>query len=443
MLNQFSLSITNMSLIMSFPKTLSMFANDCLIHSTVASLQARCEGGAGHPNSQYTLLIDGLSTKLLNTNRNERVCLAQLSLPLAIHYLTQTKVIDVAVDNLQVIVYDIIQLLKIVRPSDQRLKNAHQVQTLQTQTKAIDRIMESLQKILTKTTLDDVFIRLNTGTLKLLREHGNKELICSFRPIEFAFTRISSTRLETSLSVENLRIHDSDSVFDLSARKCSTFAQISVASSMTGKHNVQAQINFNAMNLFTSQLMVRIDSTAVDLTGSAIVCSFTGLALNHMNASPAELSNYSASELQNNRIIYLSVMRIHYHQDVRDISITATDEIYCLWSALFHWNALQVFKDVKNIATTLFPVRSQAEQVQKEPRPEGKKFNINLKLDGKIQIAILLTNNGPEVQDKMIFKTDFLSMGFQNRRIVNIKCETLGIYFNDVHNCDIEVSFLS
>src|SRR5699024_5574808 len=103
-----------------------------------------------------------------------------------------------------------------------------------------------------------------------------------------------------------------------------------------------AQINFTSVNLFTSQLMVRIDSMAIDLNGRKLTCSINGFAINSMYAPSATLACLKASELTQHRIVYFSVMRINFSQDVKEISLSLTEEIYVQWSPLFHLNVLEL-----------------------------------------------------------------------------------------------------
>lgn len=201
-------------------------------------------------------------------------------------------------------------------------------------------------------------------------------------------------------------------------------------------YNVLAQINFTSVNIFTSQLMVRIDSMAVDLNGRKLTCSINGLAINSMYAPSATLACLKASELTQHRIVYFSVMRVNFSQDAKDvkeISLSLTEEIFVQWSPSFHLNVLELYEDMYNIYSNIFIINSSPKPTEKYRNYEG--FIMNLKLDGKISFGVLLTNDG----DTMSFETEYLVVT-HHKSSISSKCELLSIYFNEVHNCSVEVS---
>ena len=202
-------------------------------------------------------------------------------------------------------------------------------------------------------------------------------------------------------------------------------------------YNVLAQINFTSINLFTSQLMVRIDSMAIDLNGRKLTCSINGFAINSMYAPSATLACLKASELTQHRIVYFSVMRINFSQDIKEISLSLTEEIFVQWSSSFHLNVLELYEDFSRIISNILVINSDTEKLP-ESYGNYKAFNMNLKLDGKISLGILLTNEG----DTMRFETEYFIVSLQNMSNISSKCELLSIYFNDVHNCCIEVTLV-
>ena len=204
--------------------------------------------------------------------------------------------------------------------------------------------------------------------------------------------------------------------------------------SKVSSYTVLAQINFTSVNLFTSQLMQRIDSMAIDLNGRKLSCSINGFAINSMYAPSATLACLKASELTQHRIVYFSVMRINFSQDVKEISLSLTEEIFVQWSPSFHLSVLELCEDFGRICSNILQINSNNEKPP-ESGSKLKSFNMSLKLDGKISLGILLTNDG----DTMRFETEYLLISYQNMTFSS-KCELFSIYFNDVHNCCIEVS---
>ena len=220
-----------------------------------------------------------------------------------------------------------------------------------------------------------------------------------------------------------------------------------------GYNSVLAQINFTSVNLFTSQLMVRIDSTAIDLNGRKLSCSTNGFAINSMYAPSATLACLKASELTQHRIVYFSVMRINFSQEAdkvnREISLSLTEEIYLQWSPSFHQTVEDLREDLSRITAKMMlslgrggsgggggeeklATSAEAESAQST---KFSGFNLSLKLDGKINLGILLSNEG----DTMRFETEYFVLSLQNMRHISSKCELLSIYFNDVQSCCVEV----
>jgi len=204
-------------------------------------------------------------------------------------------------------------------------------------------------------------------------------------------------------------------------------------------YNVLAQINFTSVNLFTSQLMSRIDSMAIDLNGRKLTCSINGFAINSMYAPSATLACLKASELTLHRIMYFSVMRINFNQDVKDLSLSLTEEIFVQWSPSFHLSIFELYEDIYHIYANILCLKATMPEKHSENFNNYKGFNMNLKLDGKISFGVLLTNEG----DTMRFETEYLVTSFQNMSHISAKCELLSVFFNEVHNCNLEVSCLT
>lgn len=218
----------------------------------------------------------------------------------------------------------------------------------------------------------------------------------------------------------------------------------SPVNSEVSKYNLLGQINFTSVNLFTSQLMMRIDSMACDLNGSKLTSSINGFAVNSMYAPSATLSCLKASELLNHRIIYFSVMRINFSHDIKEVHLSLTEEIFFQWSPLFHVNVLELCEDFNKVYQNVSLLKSKSEEPNSVAYDNFKRFNLYLKLDGKICFAILLSDEG----DTMKFETEYFTVSFHNMTYYSSKCELLSIYFfegqskSEVLNSKIEVCFV-
>lgn len=201
----------------------------------------------------------------------------------------------------------------------------------------------------------------------------------------------------------------------------------------TSKLTYLAQINLTSVNVFTSQLMMRIDSMATDLANNKMTCSINGFAINTMYAPSPTLVCLKASELMEARIVYFSVVRISFvSQEMNEISLTLTEEIFTQWSPAFHVVSLELYQDIKRIYSNLYCINSYSKTLKKYK--SSNTFNINLKLDGKISFGVLLTNDG----DRLHFETEYFIASFINTKYLTSKCELLSVYFNEVLNCQVE-----
>ncbi|KAI2804677.1 hypothetical protein BLOT_003665, partial [Blomia tropicalis] len=631
--SNFQISLHNTSLMqLGLPTDKSIF-NECLLHSTIQLIQI---GFTNKTRQQLTFQVDGFSIKVLKSNNQPgndgKSCLAQMSFPILINYLFENKFIDMSILDFEIILYDILQLLNILLPIRSKRIDVEKFSKY----KFLERILLLFPQILQKRWIREISFRLNTGSIKLVREFGKKELTFGVAPIDLRLNKLDSTRLEAYICIENFKIQDSESIIDFSLCKCLSRGKIeqlsdklyfqqcleinstsciinssminswfqyfiilfknvktkqvnasnelmanvtfhefisiyvtkfifsvdindisltmkqleensmvtyglkhlktgcvhnldqffketsidlvletfwcwngnknlkpsnpnslkkynekhvplfmsnlllkfgnmsssdlrincvmdglqvsaeyflnqfenvnfdllknelavnssSINSDVSG-YNILAQINFTSVNLFTSQLMVRIDSMAIDLNGRKLTCSTNGFAINSMYAPSATLACLKASELIQHRIVYFSVMRINFSQDHKEITLSLTEEIFVQWSPLFHLNVIELYEDFYRILSNIQLIKSGDEKKTEKYNNRFKGYNMNLKLDGKINIGILLTNES----DTMRFETEYFLFSLHNMSNISSKCELLSIYFNDVHNCKIE-----
>ncbi|KAF7489462.1 Uncharacterized protein SSS_04779 [Sarcoptes scabiei] len=231
--------------------------------------------------------------------------------------------------------------------------------------------------------------------------------------------------------LENIPLGSVNSLPKSSLKQRSPFfpsSSIQKSKNFFSKFNLMGQINSTSINIFTSQLMMRIDSTACDLNGNKITCSVNGFGVNAMYAPSAALSCLKASELVQQRVVYFSVMRINYNQDSKEISLSLTEEIYILWSPLFHVNILELLVDIRNIYKNLMSNRSS--QISNL----NLQSSFNLKLDGKISLGILLSKNG----ETMTLQTEYLTISINHLNQISSKSEMINIFFDEVLNFTFE-----
>lgn len=206
----------------------------------------------------------------------------------------------------------------------------------------------------------------------------------------------------------------------------------SVVNSGISNYNFLGQINFTSVNLFTSQLMLRIDSMASDLNNSKMTCSINGFSINAMYAPSATLACLKACELLKERIIYFSVMRINFGKDIKEVSLSLSEEIYLQWSPAFHLNVLHLYEDISVIYTNLYNTKVNLQA--KDSNFKG--YNMNLKLDGKINLGMLLSNEN----DRISLQTEYFTVSYHCMNQFSCKCEQMAIFINDVLNCNVEAS---
>ena len=186
------------------------------------------------------------------------------------------------------------------------------------------------------------------------------------------------------------------------------------------------QINLSSINLFTSDLMLRLDSSSIDSNGTKLTSSINGLAVTGMTGPSTTLTSLKAAELTRNRIIYFSVVRVKCNHYINEVCISITEEIFIQWNASFHLTLLELYEEI-----------SQKFQNRKSNIPMIQhSLSVNLKLEGKINIGALLSNKG----NSMNFQTENLTFNFDNK--ICLKTNSIAVNFDDHSIMKLEVSFV-
>lgn len=649
--SNFQISLHNISLMQLGVPSRDYRINDCLLHSTIQLIQF----GFAKSQNLITFQVDGFAIKVLksqtsivsttdeNDGGSKKSCLFQCSFPFRFVYSPGDQSAEMLISSCEIIVYD---LLKLAKMAPKRM-NRIEMGSL-SKAKILEKLMITFHTILKGSLFKNASFKLNSATVKLVRESGKKDLTFSVEPIELSVNKLDDYRLEFNLSIANCIVQDSESIVDFSLNKCKTvctierdkltdklyiqlfleihncsfiinidylinywfqhyFVQSSqndqngkinspveelsheeVAAkyinkflflmvihdiSLSLKHsenfgmvtyglkhlkitcvrnvnlfretcvellletfwcwngNIQlkplnpnslkkynekhvplfmstlllkfsnmnssdlrincvmdglqvsleyylntletfnleslkntisikdgsisstssnpfhspyvllGQINFTSVNVFTRQLMMRIDSMACDLNGVKITTSINGFGINSMYAPSATLACLKASELIQHRIVYFSVMRINFSQDNgHDIALSLTEEIFIQWCPLFHVNVLELWEDFHHIYLNFKPdIQSHSSPVMANNDDDlsidAKPYSLSLKLDGKICLGILLSDDS----DTMRFETDYFTIAYQSQnQSMTTKCELLNIFINDVLNCKLE-----
>ncbi|XP_054167935.1 protein hobbit-like [Oppia nitens] len=180
------------------------------------------------------------------------------------------------------------------------------------------------------------------------------------------------------------------------------------------------QINLSSVNLFTSDLMLRIDSAATDSNSSKLTTSINGLALSTMYKPSATLSCLRAAELTeqssiNDRIVYLSVFRLNLNYDTHENTITLTEEVFIQWNSSFHLTLIELYDEF--LSRFMQKTNNTVESLSS--------VSVTVKLDGKIRIGALLSNSG----NTIALETEFLSLSIHSNKISS-KCDFLFVYFD-------------
>lgn len=176
------------------------------------------------------------------------------------------------------------------------------------------------------------------------------------------------------------------------------------------------QVNLSSVNLFTSDLMLRIDSATTDSNTSKLTSSINGLALSTMYAPSATLSCLRAAELTQHRIIYFSVVRLNLNYDSHETTISLTEEVFIQWNPSFHLTLIELYEEF--ISKFIHKPNNTVDSLSV--------VSIHVKLDGKISIGALLTNSG----NLMAFETEYLSVFIHSSNKISAKCDFLSLHFD-------------
>ncbi|CAG2170224.1 unnamed protein product, partial [Oppiella nova] len=175
------------------------------------------------------------------------------------------------------------------------------------------------------------------------------------------------------------------------------------------------QVNLSQVNLFTSDLMLRVDSATTDSNASKLTSSINGLALSPMYAPSATLSCLRAAELIQNRIVYFSVVRLNLNHDSHENTISLTEEVFVQWNPSFHITLIDLYEEF--LCKVMTKTNNAVESLSS--------LSVNVKLEGKISIGALLSNSG----NTIAFETEFLSLSIHSNKM-STKCEYLSLYFD-------------
>jgi hypothetical protein len=187
------------------------------------------------------------------------------------------------------------------------------------------------------------------------------------------------------------------------------------------------QINLSSVNLFTSDLMLRIDAATTDSNSSKLTSSINGLAVSTMYAPSPTLSCLKAAELTQHRIMYFSVVRLNLNYDIHETTISLTEEVFIQWNPSFHLTLIDLYEEFLS------------KLMKSNNAVESLSFTlINIKLDGKISIGALLTNSG----NTMSFDTEYISFSIQSANKISAKCEFLSLSFDSNLIMKFEVIFI-
>ena len=186
------------------------------------------------------------------------------------------------------------------------------------------------------------------------------------------------------------------------------------------------QVNLSSVNLFTSDLMLRIDSATTDSNTSKLTSSINGLALSTMYAPSATLSCLRAAELTQHRIIYFSVVRLNLNYDTHETTISLTEEVFIQWNPSFHLTLIELYEEFL----------SKFSHKSNNTVDSLSFVSIHIKLDGKISIGALLTNSG----NIMAFETEYLSIFIYSSNKISVKCDFLSLHFDYNQIMTLEVN---
>ncbi len=252
--SNFQVSLHNTSLMqLGLSSDSATRLNDCLLHSTIQLIQIAF---STKYNGQLLFQVDGFSVKVFKSSSSssstttashhhqheaehptagDKTCLAQMSFPFHFNYLIEEKSIDMVIQDLEIIIYDLLQLLSLLpsgggRHQKQRpLKNMAESSATE-KYKVLEQFLLLFPSLLQRQLLCDISFRLSCLSIKLVREFGKKELTLGVQPIELRLRKLDSSRLDTRLLIENFRIQDSEAIIDFALAKCAASGKIELNS---------------------------------------------------------------------------------------------------------------------------------------------------------------------------------------------------------------------
>lgn len=218
-------SLHNTSLMqLGLPNRDSTF-NDCLIHSTIQLIQFEF---ATKSKRQINFQVDGFSIKILKSNNNivegdGKSCLAQMSFPFRFQYVITDKSAEISISTIEVIIYDILVLINMFHLNTNQIEESDEVSNYKTFEHRLDFLQ---RKIFHEDVIKNISFKLNSGSIKLVREFGKKELTLFVKPIELVLNKSDCNILEARISISNFAIQDSESIINFSLNKCITICKM-------------------------------------------------------------------------------------------------------------------------------------------------------------------------------------------------------------------------
>lgn len=214
------ISLHNTSLMQLGNQNKNSVFNDCLMHSTIQLIQFEF---ATKSKRQINFQVDGFSIKILKSSHvvegDGMACLAQMSFPFRFNYTIDDKSADISISSMEVIVYDI--LLSFWKDTDQiEVSNISKFDLFHVMLQFLK------QKIFKENVIKGVKFNLISGSIKLVREYGKKELTFFVKPIELVLIKSDSNILESRISIVNFSIQDSESIINFSLNKCCTICKL-------------------------------------------------------------------------------------------------------------------------------------------------------------------------------------------------------------------------
>ncbi|OTF78881.1 hypothetical protein BLA29_003885, partial [Euroglyphus maynei] len=187
--SNFQVSLHNISLMQLGVPSRDYRINDCLLHSTIQLIQF----GFAKSQNQITFQVDGFAIKVLKsqtsivstTNENneggKKSCLFQCSFPFRFVYSPGDQSAEMLISSCEIIVYDLMKLAKMAPKRMNRIEMGSL-----SKAKILEKLMLTFHSILKGSLFKSASFKLNSATVKLVRESGKKELTFSVEPIELS-----------------------------------------------------------------------------------------------------------------------------------------------------------------------------------------------------------------------------------------------------------------